>query len=269
MPNTFRTFFESKNYYNETLHSSFWDEDGKFNEQVLKALLKIVEDFIADDDNVTEDIIEDIQLTGSLSNYNYSDKSDLDVHILLDFADINKDEDLVKRALDGRRFIWNLKHDIKLNGHEVELYFQDVHEPHTASGLFSLKNNQWIKKPAYDKPEVDHNDVVRKANEFKKEVELIEDILDNVSEEKELSLINNRAKKLKSRIQVMRKEGLTERGEFSVENLAFKNLRDSDYIAKLNDIIIKSYDLMYSDIEEEKLGLEGWMAERHCHCDHK
>ena len=40
-----------------------------------------------------------LQLTGSLANYNYSDHSDLDVHILLDFADINEDESIVKRAL--------------------------------------------------------------------------------------------------------------------------------------------------------------------------
>ena len=258
MPNSFKTYFEESNYYNETLHPQFWDEF-EFKEDILKPILKIVDDFVKDDAHISPEMVEDVQLTGSLANYNYSEYSDLDVHILLDFADINKDEEIVKRALDGKRFIWNLRHDIKFNGHEVELYFQDIHEPHVASGLFSLSGNRWIKKPKYEKPEVDHEDVIKKAESFKREFDLLDDALDNISDEKEFSLINKRAKKLKEKIMRMRKEGLAGKGEFSVENLAFKNLRNDQTIARLNDLIIKSYDLMYSKEElKEKAGLEEW-----------
>ena len=258
MPNSFKTYFEESNYYNDTLHPQFWDEF-EFKEDVLKPILKIVDDFVKDDAHISPEMVEDVQLTGSLANYNYSEYSDLDVHILLDFADINKDEEIVKRALDGKRFIWNLRHDIKFNGHEVELYFQDIHEPHVASGLFSLSGNRWIKKPKYEKPEVDHEDVIKKAESFKREFDLLDDALDNISDEKEFSLINRRAKKLKEKIMRMRKEGLAGKGEFSVENLAFKNLRNDQTIARLNDLIIKSYDLMYSKEElKEKAGLEEW-----------
>ena len=258
MPNSFKTYFEESNYYNDTLHPQFWDEF-EFKEDILKPILKIVDDFVKDDAHISPEMVEDVQLTGSLANYNYSEYSDLDVHILLDFADINKDEDLVKRALDGKRFIWNLRHDIKFNGHEVELYFQDIHEPHVASGLFSLSGNRWIKKPKYEKPEVDHEDVVKKAESFKREFDLLDDALDNISDEKEFSLINRRAKKLKEKIMRMRKEGLAGKGELSVENLAFKTLRNDQTIARLNDLIIKSYDLMYSKEElKEKAGLEEW-----------
>lgn len=258
MPNSFKTYFEESNYYNDTLHPQFWDEF-EFKEDVLKPILKIVDDFVKDDAHISPEMVEDVQLTGSLANYNYSEYSDLDVHILLDFADINKDEEIVKRALDGKRFIWNLRHDIKFNGHEVELYFQDIHEPHVASGLFSLSGNRWIKKPKYEKPEVDHEDVVKKANSFKKELDLLADVLDNISDEKEFSLINRRAKKLKEKIMKMRKEGLAGKGEFSVENLAFKTLRNDQTIARLNELIIKSYDLMFSKEElKEKKHLADW-----------
>ena len=258
MPNSFKTYFEESNYYNDTLHPQFWDEF-EFKEDILKPILKIVDDFVKDDAHISPEMVEDVQLTGSLANYNYSEYSDLDVHILLDFADINKDEEIVKRALDGKRFIWNLRHDIKFNGHEVELYFQDIHEPHVASGLFSLSGNRWIKKPKYEKPEVDHEDVVKKANSFKKELDLLADVLDNISDEKEFSLINKRAKKLKEKIMRMRKEGLAGKGEFSVENLAFKTLRNDQTIARLNELIIKSYDLMFSKEElKEKKHLADW-----------
>ena len=258
MPNSFKTYFEESNYYNDTLHPQFWDEF-EFKEDILKPILKIVDDFVKDDAHISPEMVEDVQLTGSLANYNYSEYSDLDVDILLDFADINKDEEIVKRALDGKRFIWNLRHDIKFNCHEVELYFQDIHEPHVASGLFSLSGNRWIKKPKYEKPEVDHEDVVKKAESFKREFDLLDDALNNISDEKEFSLINRRAKKLKEKIMRMRKEGLAGKGEFSVENLAFKTLRNDQTIARLNDLIIKSYDLMYSKEElKEKAGLEEW-----------
>jgi len=255
---SFRSYFEQKTYYNDTLHPKFWNND-EFREDISRPILKIVDDFISDDEHIKPEMVEDVQLTGSLANFNYSDHSDLDVHILLDFANINKDESIVKRALDGKRFIWNLRHDIEFNNHEVELYFQDIHEPHVASGLFSLQDNRWIKKPVHDPPEIDHRDVQKKAFEFKKELDLLEEALDNISDAKEFALINKRAKKLKDKIMRMRQQGLTDKGEFSVENLAFKTLRNDETISKLNDLIIKSYDLMFSkDDLGEKYGLDEW-----------
>lgn len=257
---SFQKFFEAENYYNEELHPGFWDES-EFKQDILKPILKIVEDFVKEDEHIKSEMIEDIQLTGSLANYNYTDQSDLDIHILLDFAAINKDESIVKRALDGKRFIWNLKHDIRFNGHEVELYFQDVHEPHVASGLYSLQDSKWIKKPKYDRPEVDAGDVARKADAFRKELGLLDDAINNVSDEKEFSLINKRAKKLKEKLMKMRKEGLAGKGEFSVENLAFKSLRNDETINKLNELIIKSYDYMFSKEDlKERAGLDKWTA---------
>ena len=265
MPNNFKTFFEESNYYNSTLHPQFWDEF-EFKEDVIKPILKIVDDFVANDEHISSDMIEDVQLTGSLANYNYSEYSDLDVHILLDFADINKDEELVKRALDGKRFIWNLRHDIKFNGHEVELYFQDIHEPHVASGLFSIQDNRWIKKPVHDPPEIDQRDVEKKAEQFRTEVELMKEALNEVDDKDDLALINKRAKKLKDKLMRMRQDGLASKGEYSVENLAFKELRNDETIAELNSLIIQSYDLMFGeqDIAEkkekkDKKGVDEWI----------
>jgi len=49
-------------------------------------------------------------------------------------------------------------------------------------------------------------------------------------------------KKLKDKIMKMRKLGLERKGEFSEENLAFKMLRNTGYIKKLNDVITSEYD---------------------------
>ena len=118
--------------------------------------------------------ILDVQLTGSLANFNYTDHSDLDTHVILDFSEINEDKELVKKALDGKRFIWNLNHDIFIRDHEVEIYFQDVNEPHVASGLYSLYNNEWITEPSHNPPKVDDTAVVNKADRIATDIQKIE-----------------------------------------------------------------------------------------------
>lgn len=231
-------------FYNKTLHTSFW-EDGEFNQEIRKKLLKIVDDVYSAPENTVK--IDDIQLTGSLANYNYTQYSDLDVHILLDFEKINKDADLVKRALDGKRFIWNLRHDIVMHDHEVEIYYQDTNEPHVASGLYSILNNKWITEPTYTPPKIDERDVLKKAAAITDTINRLEkELTDNISEEqaKEYHEYGN---KIKTKLRNMRTAGLRREGEFSVENLAFKELRNNGSIGRLIDIISKAYSLMYSE----------------------
>lgn len=231
-------------YYNKTLHPRFWSNN-KFNQDVRKKLLQIVDDVYGEPESSAQ--IDDIQLTGSLANYNYTKHSDLDVHILLDFSKINKDESLVKRALDGKRFIWNLRHNIVIYDHEVEIYYQDTNEPHVASGLYSLKNNEWITEPTYNPPSLDERDVLKKA-------EGISNIIDKLNNEVDKDLTTSEAKKwhtygkkLKDKIQKMRSAGLKREGEFSVENLAFKELRNDGSIGKLIDLISNAYAKIYSE----------------------
>ena len=81
--------------YNKDLNHKFWFNK-KFDQGVRQKLLKISDDFIT---NSKIDIdVDDIQLTGSLANFNYNKHSDLDVHILLDYSSLNDDTDLVKAA---------------------------------------------------------------------------------------------------------------------------------------------------------------------------
>lgn len=238
-----KIFFEK--YYNNKLNSKFWS-DFKFNEEVREKLLAIASDFY---DHLNLDVpIIDIQLTGSLANYNYSSYSDLDVHIIIDFSKINKDTELVKKALDGSRFIWNLRHDIVIKDHDVELYVQDVNEQHTSSGLFSLQEDEWIRKPIYNPPDIDEKDVLVKYNYYVNEIDKMEKLIEIkglIPEEYEA--ISKRAEKLKHKIQSNRKECLSKEGEFCVENLVFKKLRNNNYIEKLIDVANKAYDKVYSD----------------------
>ena len=67
---------------------------------------------IADDFFETLDIgwveISDIILTGSLANYNWSRFSDVDLHILVDFGEVDENEELVDHILILRK-IYGMK----------------------------------------------------------------------------------------------------------------------------------------------------------------
>ena len=234
----FKQFHENK-FYNDTLHPALWDAAGGFDQVVRKKLLTIAID-VAEAPGVDK-LIEDIQLTGSMANYNYTDYSDLDTHILLDFDKVNSDEDLVKKALDGKRFIWNLRHDIKMGGQDVEIYFQDVDEPHNASGLYSLLRNEWITEPVYNEPQVDERDVTLKADRIKGEIADLE-VAQQTSTGDDLEELQDAAAALRSKVAKMRKDSLNDNGEFGIGNLAFKELRNSDYMERLIDVANRLYD---------------------------
>lgn len=243
------SLFVESGLYNKDLHSKFWFNK-KFDAHIREKLINISEDFI--NSSKLDINVDDIQLTGSLANYNYNKHSDLDVHILLDFSSINDDVDLVKAALDGKRFVWNLRHNIVLRDHEVELYYQDTNEPHIASGLFSLLNNEWLIEPVYDPPSIDENDIIKKADTLAHHIEQLKDRVMHNDSNKQARQLHRYAKKLKDKIQKMRTTGLQREGEFSIENLAFKRLRNTNAIGTLIHLITKSYEQIYSEAQEVK-----------------
>ena len=244
---------EGDNYYHETLNPLFWtinsDDEYIFDPVIRKKLLSIADDFFAGYSDIAKNSeIKDIQLTGSMANFNYTDQSDLDVHVLIDFKTIEGSSEVSKAAVDGIRFIWNLRHNIKMRGHDVELYVQDHEEPHVSSGLYSLMRGEWVKKPIYKDPKVDDSDVEKKYRSIASDIDRLDSKLitaENIpSNAKDLHEMSTR---LKKKIQKMRKESLSKGGEFSIGNLAFKKLRNSGYIGKLIDIISISYDRIYNE----------------------
>ena len=239
---SFKSFF-TEQFYNDSLHPRFWDEQNQLEPEARETLLKIARD-VSEQAGVM-DLITDIQLTGSLANYNYTDYSDLDVHMLLDFKDVNDDEDLVKSSLDGKRFIWNERHDITIGGVEIEVYFQDVDEPHMASGLYSLQEGKWLREPVYDPPEVDAADVKSKAEQVERDIDRLEREVNGASD-MDIESLQAATTKIRKKITRMRKDSLEKDGEFGVGNLAFKSLRNTGHIGKIIDLDSKLYDMKFT-----------------------
>jgi predicted nucleotidyltransferase len=239
---------ESSAFYKDELNPKFWQGE-EFDPMVRTKLMAIAQDFY--EGLQLEIPVEDVQLTGSIANYTWTDQSDLDVHVILDFTKVNEDKDLVKKALDGQRFMWNLRHPVVIKEHDVELYAQDMNEPHVSSGLFSLMKNEWIKKPVWNEPVVDELDVKRKVEAYVTEIDELEKMLADGTDSVEGREVLERVGALKSKIMKARKDGLAETGEFSVENLVFKQLRNMGWIERLIDAGSKAYSAIYSDGDAE------------------
>ena len=225
---------------NKLLNKDVWDtlcDDPACDEfkveiksEIRKALLRIAYDFLESlDPKMT---FKDITLTGSMANYNYTDHSDLDLHILFDFDDLGDNGDLVQDLFNAKRRIWNDVHDIKIKDHDVELYAQDSNEPHHSTGVFSVLRNKWLVVPYRANPEIDEEYVLKKSQDIMDRIDYLAGL-----EEKRKSL-----EIAKDKIMKMRKAGLERKGEFDEENLIFKALRNTGYIGKLNDIIRNEYD---------------------------
>ena len=130
----------------DELTPEIW-ENNQLKPEVLQVLREISKDFFEGLELGQIDI-KDIILTGSLANYNWSEYSDVDLHILVDFAEVDENVKLVKDFFDAKKGVWNSKHDILVMGYEVEIYVQDINEPHKASGQYSVMNDSWNVEPS-------------------------------------------------------------------------------------------------------------------------
>ena len=217
------------------LEASLW-QDEQLNSEVRAALLKIAEEFI-EFLKLGLDIesVMDIQITGSLANYNYTKYSDLDLHILLDFDEIDENSVLVKEYLMSKKVIWNSSYSIKVKNWEVEVYPQDTKEEHHSTGIYSILNSEWIKEPEVPKQlwtSMRLSDIKKKVKEIKYEIDNIEN-----SEDPE-GVID----RLKNKIKNMRQAGLEQDGEYSIENLTFKALRRMGDVDQLYSLGKKEYE---------------------------
>ncbi len=234
--------------FHDDLNKDFWNqEDDGLDPEIRQKLLAIADDFWGSLEVGGTDY-DDITFTGSLAAHNYSKFSDVDLHILVDFSKVDDKVDLVREYFNAMKSIWNRLHDILIKGYEVEIYVQDVNDPHEAQGLYSVLNDEWIKKPVLDKQDFDGDNVKKKAAGIMDQIDRLQPLIDDGKYEE----AEKYADKLKAKIRKMRKTGLETVGAYSVENLAFKVLRRNDYLGKLSDAKREAYDKMLS-IKERQL----------------
>lgn len=215
---------------NKSLNPVMW-HDGELDSKVQEALLKIAEKF---EEFIGIDLpVKDITITGSNANYTWTKHSDLDLHLIVPGTPTEAERELYS----AKKALWSEQHDIMVRGLEVECYVQGEDEPHHSTGVYSIKNNKWIVEPKKVKPDIDDAAVTAKTRDL---VELVKAAWSTGDLE--------RLRAAKDKITKMRKSGLERAGEWSTENLAFKQLRNLGIIDRVTDRI--------RDLEDQELSLE-------------
>ncbi len=215
---------------NRRLNPKIWDGDS-LNPAVVDKLRDIAqafEEFIGIDLEVI-----DYTITGSNANYTWTEYSDLDLHLIVPGTPTDEQREL----FNAKKALWAEQHDITIKGLPVECYVQGEDEEHHSTGVYSIAKNQWLVEPKKIKPEVDDAAVEAKKDGIMREIE-----------HAMLSKDLDKLRAVKDKVTKMRKAGLARAGEWSVENLVFKILRNLGIIDAITEKI--------RELEDSELSLE-------------
>lgn len=233
------------------LNPKFWSGD-RLNPGIRKRLIEIASDF-CDFSEISVEEADDIILTGSICNYNWSEGySDIDLHILYDFGNLDMDAKRAKKYFDAVKNEWNESHDdITIYGFNVELYVQDSNEEHTSSGIYSLLDDEWKMTPDREKlasGRVNKKFIRNSVSVYTEKIDKLDKILKNKNNSRDrFKRIYDISDKIISDLKDTRKKSLDSTGnEISDGNIIYKSLRRMGYIDKIYAMRDYCYDKINS-----------------------
>lgn len=213
--------------YHKQMNPKLWSSDKKLRAEVRSKLLQFAKTWQTFA-GIPNDSVVDIILTGGNANYNYTRFSDLDVHLLVDKSKLTMFGAKLDDQMQAKKQLWTLTHDVKVLGYALEPYAQDKDSKFPrGQGVYSLKNERWLQEPIYQQNLTFRNDPI-----LKQKVEHYMDLIDSIIKH---HMGQSAIDSLKTRLKTMRNAAIAKGGEFSRENLVFKELRNQGYLDKLND----------------------------------
>lgn len=216
----------------DSLNSKLFTKDELLKDKVRDKMLEIVDTFLADLKEQDVKIkVDDILFIGSNASYNYTKDSDIDLHILANTKAVDYPAELGAAIYSAYRSIFNKNLDITLYDIPLEIFVETEDSVRVSNGVYSVKKNKWVKKPIQeDIPEYDKEALDKLVDEWEEKCKnLIDDIkADKLDNEKKV------VKMLEDIYEKLRKKGVA-KGEYAIENLAFKELRNKGYLDQLKN----------------------------------
>lgn len=218
----------------DELNPKLWDKTS-LKEDVREKLLEVVEQFKQSCELPLN--IVDIHLVGSQASYNYTEFSDLDLHIVSNFSIVDCSADILQAAYNSVKSKFNSDYHVTLHGVDVEVYVEDIQTTVLSNGIYSVKYNRWVKFPEKltDIPQVD---ISNELEDFKTR---INNVLNSTSTSDDVS-------NLIDELYLIRKNGLSTEGEYGKGNQLFKEVRNLGLLDALKD--------KYKSFKSKELSLE-------------
>lgn len=228
---------------------NIWNPDGKLNSRIRLKLLDIADDFW-EYVNLTWVKPSGIILTGSICNFNWSQYSDIDLHLIVDFDEIDEKIEFVKDYLDSKKNEWNNEHSgLQIMGYPVELYVQNLGEIPESNGIYDLEENDWIREPNPDDIKsigLNKFSIKEKAAKIMTIIDDMYDALASTDDSHKIEQMGDDASYLWKKVKEMRKSSLEKNGESGSGNIVYKILRREFYLDKLWRLKVMCYDKLNS-----------------------
>ena len=213
---------------NTVLNPKIWDHD-HLKPDVRGALLRMAEDFLAFVEVPVA--VKDIVITGGNVNFTYTKDSDIDLHIVADFDSVRCERETAE-LFDSKRLLYKRQHQLEIYGIPVELYIEDHRTPGVTAGMFSVSQDEWLRRPSRVVPKIN-------SAELEHWVAVWQKILQRATMTGDLQTCRKALKLLRT----YRKKGLaTSAGEFSMPNLVYKSLRNDRVIDGMTRLIDRLHD---------------------------
>lgn len=218
------------------LNQKIWDGD-ELKPEVHDKLLDIANAFIEFIEYPVS--VADIRIVGSQASFNYSDTSDLDLHLIVNFSTLDVPDEMLRMFFDGKKQLFKDTYDVTIKGIDVELYVEDMRTSARSNGIYSVTQDMWIKYPEplddIEIPDMDES------------IKRISDYVDGLI----ASGSFNEVQHFIDKIYMMRKDALSLYGEMSSGNLLFKELRNRGIIDRLYDRLnaLKSDELSLESMQ--------------------
>jgi hypothetical protein len=212
--------------YHQTLNPKIW-EGFDLKTEVREKLIEIGNAW-AEWAKIPVQAIKDMILVGGNANYNYTPKSDIDLHLLIDVDAIPDCPAYIDEYLKDKKQLWSLTHDIKIYDQPVEVYAQDMNDGFVQDqGVFSIGQNTWLTEPVYKDITLDDVYTLQKVQDY---IDQINNLIDSNADDSAFE-------KLKKKFREMRSEAIKSGGEFSQGNLIFKELRNLGYLDRITNYL--------------------------------
>lgn len=207
--------------YHGNLNPKIW-KGGKLD-PTLSVAIKVKAYEFAHFSGINRGKIKDIVFTGSNANFNYTRYSDIDIHIITDESGLDPN------VLYDKKVDWTLKHpNLKVAGYPIEFFAQDKNEHFPeGQGVYSIVQRSWLNQPKHlqDISVLKDPKVIDKVKFYIRYIRT-----ELLGPNGTADMINA----FKSKMQKARTAGLQTNGEFSIENIIYKDLRNRGLIDKLN-----------------------------------
>ena len=226
------------------LNPKIFKKDGTMDSQVRLQLLDIADDFVK---SVEINWVKPLGYTvvGSMANYNWNPKSDIDIHISYDFSKIFNKKDFVKNYFMSKRNEWDKLHDkLRIKGYKVEITVVDKNDNAVTNGIYDLEKNKWDKEPQdLNDPKWSESYIKSSCLKKMEKIDRLCDAIDNESDTHKIESLEQKLNKLGEDLIELRKNGLkTKQKELSSGNIIVKVLRNCGYIDKLWKYVNMAYD---------------------------